>query len=170
MDAMEAIMTRRSIRRYTGTPVPEALITQLLEAAMAAPSAGNQQPWQFVVIDDRELLDAIPELHPYSQMLKEAPLAILVCGDTRLARHSGYWVQDCSAATQNLLVAARALGLGSVWLGCYPNEERVAGLRRLLGLPDEVIPMALIALGYPAEEKGAAQRYNPERVHHNTWG
>lgn len=169
MDAIEAIMTRRSIRRYQDKPVPEALITQLLEAAMAAPSASNQQPWQFVVIDDRKLLDMIPSIHPYSQMLKEAPLAILVCGDMRLARHSGYWVQDCSAATENILLAARALGLGSVWLGCHPNDDRCAGLRELLKLPEEVIPLALIAVGYPAEEKGPAQRYNPERVHRNTW-
>ncbi len=169
MDAIEAIMSRRSIRRYTGTPVPEALITQLLEAAMAAPSAGNQQPWQFVVIDDRTLLDAITEVHPYSQMLKEAPMALLICGDTESARHAKFWVQDCSAATQNVLVAARALGLGSVWLGCYPDEARAAGLRGLLGLPDSVIPLALIALGYPAEEKGPANRYRSERVHRNKW-
>ncbi|MBN1919672.1 MAG: nitroreductase family protein [Anaerolineae bacterium] len=169
MDAIEAIMTRRSIRRYSGTPVQEALVTQLLETAMAAPSANNQQPWHFIVIDDRALLDAITKVHPYSQMLKEAPLAIMICGDTQLARHSQYWVQDCAAATQNVLVAARALGLGSVWMGCYPNEERAGGLQRLFKLPDSVIPLALIAIGYPAEEKGAANRYNPDRVHRNQW-
>lgn len=169
MDAIEAIMTRRSIRRYTSTPVPEALVTQLLEAAMAAPSANNQQPWQFMIIDDRSLLDAITKVHPYSQMLKEAPLALLICGDMQLTRHSQFWVQDCSAATENVLVAARALGLGSVWMGCYPNEERAGGLQRLFGLPNSIVPLALIAIGYPAEEKGPANRYNPERVHHNQW-
>jgi len=169
MDVIEAILSRRSIRSYKARPVPEEVIQELLKAAMAAPSAGNQQPWHFVVIDDRSILNAIPSFHEYSEMLKKAPVAILVCGDERLERHKGFWVQDCSAATQNLLLAAHAKGLGAVWLGVHPREKRVVGTRKLLGLPEEVIPLAIIALGYPAERKGPAGRFDTSRVHRNGW-
>jgi len=169
MDALNAILSRRSIRKYTAQPVSEEMIRELLEAAMAAPSAGNEQPWHFVVMDDREILDAIPRFHPYSRMLEEAPMAILVCGDLELQKYEGYWVQDCSAATENLLIAAQAKGLGAVWLGVYPIEERVAGFRNLLGVPDHVIPFALISIGYPAEQKPGADRYNSSRVRRNRW-
>ena len=169
MDAMENILSRRSIRRYTAEPVSEETIKQLLEAAMSAPSANNRQPWQFVVIDDRELLDAITEVHRYAQMLKEAPLAILVCGDLQRAKRQGYWVQDCSAATENLLLAAHALGLGAVWLGVYPNEQRLVGVRRLLRLPEQLEPFILISLGQPAEQKPPSARDDAERGHRNQW-
>ncbi len=169
MDVMQAILTRRSIRRYTSDPVPPKQVERLLAAAMAAPSAGNEQPWHFVVVRDRALLEAIPRFHPYSAMLKEAPLAILVCGDVTLEKHEGYWVQDCSAATQNLLLAAHAEGLGAVWLGLHPRPEREQGMRDLLALPGNVVPLALVALGHPAEEKGPAARFDPSRVHHDRW-
>jgi len=169
MDAMEAILTRRSIRRYTPQPVPSALISQVLEAAMSAPSAGNEQPWQFVVITDRRILDEIPRLHPYADMLKEASAAILVCGDLRLEKYGGYWVQDCSAATENLLLAAHANGLGAVWVGIYPKEDRVGRIRKLLGLPEQVIPLCVIPLGYPGERVPRVDRYDASRVHHNGW-
>ncbi len=169
MEAIECILTRRSIRRYKKDPIPKELIEELLTCAMAAPSARNEQPWHFVVIEDRSLLDAIPKFHPYSQMLREAPLAILVCGDIKLVNHEGYLVQDCSAATQNLLLAAHAKGLGAVWLGVYPRDERIEGIKRLLSIPKNIIPIALIALGYPAEEKKPENRSKPERVHYNRW-
>lgn len=169
MDAMEAILTRRSIRRYTKDPVPDEVIKDLLEAAMSAPSAGNQQPWHFVVIRERKILDEIPKFHPYSGMLREAPLAILICGDESLERYKGYWVQDCSAATENLLIAVHAKGLGGVWLGVYPLEERIVGLRNLLGIPDTIIPFALVSIGYPAEQKPRANRYDQSRVHYDKW-
>jgi nitroreductase len=169
MEAMEALLSRRSIRKYASQPVSEAMVKQILEAVMAAPSASNEQPWQFIVLRDRQTMDEVPKLHPYSQMIKQAPLAILVCGDLQLAKHEGYWVQDCAAATENLLLAARALGLGSVWLGVYPREDRVAGLRKLLALPEHVVPFALIPVGYPAEEKPPANRYDPSRVHRDRW-
>ena len=169
MDAMEAILSRRSIRRYTSKPVPEELIKELLEAAMSAPSASNQQPWQFVIIDDRRILDEIPKFHPYAHMLKEASWAIAVCGDQSLATMSGYWVQDCSAATQNILIAANAKGLGAVWLGVYPREERAKTAQKLLGLPEHVVPLCFISIGYPAEEKPPSNRYDESRVHHNKW-
>ena len=169
MDAMKAILTRRSVRKYTGEPVSEDSVKKLLEAAMSAPSASNQQPWRFVVIDERQVLDAVPSVHPYARMLLQAPLAILVCGDLKIARRGGYWVQDCSAATQNLLLAARALGLGAVWLGVHPREERVEGLRGLLSLPEHIIPLALISIGHPAVEQGPVDRYDERRVCRNRW-
>jgi nitroreductase len=169
MDVIKAILTRRSIRRYTSEPVTEAEVEKLLAAAMAAPSAGNQQPWHFVVIRERDTLNAVPEFHPHAGMLREASVAILVCGDVTLQKHEGYWVQDCSAATQNLLLAAHALGLGAVWLGIHPRPEREEGIRKLLGLPTNVVPLALISVGRPAEEKEPAGRYDSERVHRERW-
>jgi nitroreductase len=169
MDAMDAILSRRSIRKYTKQPVSDETIKELLEAAMSAPSAGNEQPWHFVVINEREILDEIPKFHPYSRMLGHAPVAILVCGDKQLEKYEGYWVQDCSAATQNILLAVQAKGLGAVWLGVYPIEDRVVGLRRLLNIPEHVTPFSLISIGYPAEQKPRSDRYDASRAHHNRW-
>jgi nitroreductase len=169
METIEAILTRRSIRKYKPDPVPDEVVKELLEAAMSAPSAGNQQPWHFIVIHDRAILDAIPTFHPYSQMLKEAPLGIVVCGDLEKQIHDGYWVQDCSAATENLLLAAHAKGLGAVWLGVYPREPRVIGVKEILKLPDYIIPLCIISLGLPAEEKPPAKRFIPERIHYDRW-
>jgi nitroreductase len=169
MDTIEAILTRRSIRRYTERAVPPEIVESLLKAAMYAPSARNAQSWHFVVITERRLLDEVPTFHPYAAMIRQAPLAILVCGDEQLEPRAAYWVENCSAATQNILLAAHALGLGAVWLGVYPNEDRVDGMRRLTGVPAHVIPMALIVIGYPAERPPTPERYDPGRVHYNTW-
>jgi nitroreductase len=170
MDAIEALFSRRSIRKYKPDPIPEGALRELLEAAMSAPSAGNQQPWHFVIIHDRKILDEIPTFHPHSQMLKEAPIAVLVCGDLKLEKHIGYWVQDCAAATENLLLAVHAKGLGGVWLGIYPREDRVAALRKLLGIPEHVIPFSLVPVGYPAESKPPRpDRYNAMKIHHDKW-
>lgn len=167
MDAIEAILTRRSIRQYASGTIPDETVRTLLEAAMAAPSARNLQPWTFVLLDDRAILDAIPDFHPHAKMLRNAPLAILVCADTTRQPLEGYWLQDCAAATQNLLLAAHALGLGACWVGVQPREEREAGLRRLLSLPNEIRPVALVALGWPAEFKGRADRFDATRVYRN---
>jgi len=169
MNTFDAIFTRRSIRKYTPQTVPEELVTELLKAAMAAPSAGNEQAWQFVVIRDRALLNAVPTFHPYTTMLKYASVAILVCGDLSREKFKGFWVQDCSAATQNILLAATARGLGAVWTALYPMEDRVAGMRRLLDLPEHIIPLALVPIGYPAEHPGPADRFDEERVHKERW-
>lgn len=170
MEAMEAILTRRSVRRYTDEPIDAGLIDELLDAAMHAPSAGNEQPWHFVVITERTLLDAVPSFHPYAVMLRHAPAAVLVCADTRLDRYEGCWVQDCAAATQNLLLAAHARGLGAVWVGIHPRSEREAGMRALLGIPAEVVPFALVPLGHPAERPGRVARFDAGRIHTNGWG
>ena len=169
MDTLEAIHTRRSIRTYVDQPVPEELVQKLLAAAMQAPSARNQQPWQFVVIDDRAILAKIPPFMPNAAMAGKAPLAILVCGDLSLEKSEGYWVVDCAAAVENILLAAHALGLGAVWCGVYPRDKRMEGLRQLVGLPKNVIAHSLVVLGYAAEQIPAEDRYRPERVHHNRW-
>ncbi len=169
MNTIEAIFTRRSIRVYTSQPIPDEMVERLLRAAMQAPSAGNQQAWQFVVVTQRSQLNALAEVLPYGKMLTSAPLGLIVCGDLEIEKSKGYWVQDCSAATQNVLLAAHDLGLGAVWLGVYPREQRVADVRRVLGIPESVVPLCAIAIGYPAEEKPRTDRYDAGKVHHNTW-
>jgi nitroreductase len=169
MNALETIHTRRSIRKYLDQPVPEELIQRLLAAAMQAPSARNQQPWHFIVIDDRQLLAKIPEFMPNAAMAAQAPRAILVCGDLDLEKSPGYWMVDCAAAVENMLLAAHALGLGAVWCGVYPREQRMSGLRQLVGLPKNVIAHSLVVLGYAAEQVPAEDRYRPERVRRNRW-
>jgi len=169
MEAIDAILTRRSIRRYTDRPVADDAVTLLLRAAMAAPSAQNQQPWQFIVVRDRLLLEKMAEVSQYAKMLRHAQVAVVVCGDLRDERSPGFWVEDCAAATQNLLLAAHALGLGAVWIGVYPREERVGRLRDLFGPPDDVIPFAVVSIGYPAEDPGPADRFHPDRIHLDKW-
>jgi nitroreductase len=169
VDAYEALLTRRSIRAYTDQPVPSELIHDLLAAAMAALSAGNYQPWHFVVVDERATLDTLAELLPFGKMLAQALLAIAICGDRNAGARAAYWVQDCSAAAENLLLAAHACGLGAAWVGVYPREERVDAVRALLGAPVHIMPLCLISAGYPAEQRDPANRYQAERVHRNRW-
>lgn len=169
MDAMDAILSRRSTGKYTKEAIPKELIDELLHAAMNAPSANNEQPWHFIVIQDRKVLDEVPKAHPYSNMLRESPLAIVVCADLRLTGDKAWWVQDCSAATENILIAAQAKGLGAVWLGVYPRADRVKGLQNLLALPQYVIPLCIISIGYPAEKETRENRYQSLRVHYDRW-
>jgi nitroreductase len=165
----DPVLERRSVRKYTDEPVPDEHVTTLLKAAMAAPSAGNQQPWQFVVLRERAALRAIPEFHPYATMLPDAPVAILVCGDPGRAKWPQMWEQDCSAATENLLIEAELLGLGAVWLGVHPLTERVEALRALLGIPETVVPFAVVSLGWPAQRKEPSDRFDAARVHVERW-
>jgi len=169
MDSLEAIFTRRSIRKYTTELIPTSIIHDLIEAAVSAPSAGNEQPWQFILLTKRDILDEIPRFHPHASFVKQAQQAILVCGDLSRETFEGYWMIDCSAATQNLLLAAHAKGLGACWVGIYPRQERIKKLKELLRVPDHIIPFALVALGFPAEEKQREDRYDEERVHLDTW-
>jgi len=165
----DPVLNRRSIRKYTGDPVDDETVERLLRAAMAAPSAGNQQPWEFVVLRARATLRAIPEFHPYAKMLPDAPVAILVCGAPGRAKWPQMWEQDCSAATENLLIEAELLGLGAVWLGAHPLGERVEALRALLGIPETVVPFAVVSLGWPAEHKEPSDRFDAARVHVERW-
>ncbi len=168
---INAIMTRSSVRSYTSQAIEEEKIETMLRAAMAAPTAGNKQPWEFVVIDDRAILDALPEVATGMKMAPKAPLAIAVCGVTALTFPNipDYWVQDCSAATQNILLAAHAMGLGAVWCGAYPDGEtgRVARINELLNVPDGVHVLSVIIIGYPDSEPQPKDKWKPERVRYN---
>ncbi|MCF8011213.1 MAG: nitroreductase family protein [Clostridiales bacterium] len=166
---MKAILERRSIRKYQDKKIPDKELKKLLQAAMAAPSAGNQQPWEFIVLRDKGNLENIIKFHPRATMLKTADAAIVVCGNEQKETHKGFWVQDCSAATENILIAAQESGIGAVWLGIYPREERVKGLQELLNLPEYVYPLCVISLGYPAEEKEPSNRYDETRIHDEKW-
>lgn len=168
MDAMQAILTRRSIRKYTSQAISDEMINELLKAAMSAPTAGNQ-PWHFVVIRSREVLEAFTKFHPHAEMLKQASVAIAVVGDPTVETLKGRWLLDCAAATENVLIAANALGLGACWVGVYPVEERIQGLKELLGMPEYVIPLSMVSLGYPAETKDPPARFKIERIHHERW-
>jgi len=166
-ELINTIFARRSIRKYTAELVKEKDVRTMLEAAMAAPSASNLKPWHFIVITDRQKLDNLATVHPYGSMLLEAPLCIAVCGDKTIS--ANFWVQDCSVAAENLLLAATALGLGAVWLGVYPREDRVSAIRKVLNLPETVVPLNLISIGHPAEEKELRTQYDELRVHREQW-
>ena len=171
MDFLDVLKTRRSVRRYTSDEVTDDMLEQLIGAAMTAPSAGNQQPWQFIIVRDREKLATIPEFHPYCKMVVTAPVAVIVCGDPEGKKWPDFWVQDCSAAIQNFLLAARDLGLGTVWTGVYPVETRVNGCRELFSIPENIIPLAIIPVCFPAEENDFKEigRYNPALIHRESF-
>jgi nitroreductase len=165
-ERLRILFARRSIRRYTGAPVSEADIQSLLEAGMAAPSGSNQKPWHFVVVTDKATLRALAEAHPYGKMLASAALAIAVCGDFGV---SDWWVQDCSAATENILVAAAGLELGAVWIGCHGRPEREQVIREVLGIPKNIGVLSLLSIGHPGEQKEARTQFDALRVHRNRW-
>lgn len=169
MDALDCLHGRRSIRQYTEEPVSEENIRTILDAAMIAPSAGNAQPWHFLVIRDKAVMDKIPSIHPYASMASRASLGILVCGNPDEEKHKGFWVQDCAAATQNLLLACTAIGLGAVWTGVYPVEDRVLAFRELLGLPANIVPFSFLAIGHPKNDAILQSRYNEAKVHWDEW-
>jgi nitroreductase len=163
------IFDRRSIRKFTSEKIEQETLDHLVEAAMFAPSAGNQQPWQFVVVTDRVILDELILSGPYTAALKSATAAIIVCCDMERVTREGFWIQDCSLASQNILLEAFNAGLGSVWIGCYPREDRVANVSRTLMLPTYIVPLNILALGYPDEKKERPDRFDPARIHYNIW-
>lgn len=169
METYEAIITRRSIRKFNSTPIEKGILEKLLKAGMYAPSARNMQSWHFILITDRETLDKIPDAHPHAGMCREASAVIAVCGDLNIEPGIEYNAINCSAATQNILLAAHELGIGSVWLGVYPRADRVEGVTKLLGLPSNIVPVSMIALGYPNEVKETPNRFIRERIHYNKW-
>lgn len=167
---MNEIFKRRSIRKYTDKKVSEEDIEKVLRAAMCAPSAGNEQPWEFIVVEDRAQMNALMEQNPYSNMLKEASCAIVVCGDLSLQKFDyDFWTQDCAAATQNILLEAVSLGLGAVWLGTYPIKERTEGIQKTLDLPDNIVPFSVISVGHPNEKREPVDTFKPERIHRDRW-
>jgi nitroreductase len=165
-ERLQIIFSRRSIRKYTSEPISEADLTSLLEAGMAAPSAMNRRPWHLVAVTDREILDEIGCRPPYDRTLPGAALVIVVCGDPSV---SGWWLQDCTLATENILVAAAGLGLGAVFMGCHTKPEREGPIRQALGIPDEIGMASVLCVGHPAEDKEARTQYDPAQAHHNGW-
>jgi nitroreductase len=166
---LKEIWMRRSVRKYEQKAIPDSVLEELLRAAMQAPSARNLQPWEFLIIKDRDTLKRIPDYHPYASMVPGAGAAILVCGNTELQDHPGYIALDCAAAVQNLLLEAVNQGLGAVWLGVFPREERMKAMTELFVLPANILPVALISVGYPAEDPGEKDRFVPEKVHMEEW-
>jgi len=170
METIEALLTRRSVREFVKEKaVSKEQLELLFKAAMQAPSAHNYQPWHFIRIDDRKLLDAIAEAHPYGKMLYQAPLAVAVCGDKSKEPDEGYLALDCAAATENLLLAVHAQGLGGVWIAVYPKEERIRQISQLLHLPEKIVPISLVAIGHPAQKNPPVSRFKPGRIHKNQW-
>ena len=169
MDVIDAILTRRSIRKYTNQPVSDEQTEILLKAAMYAPSAVNTQPWHFIVFRDKTTAEKITAFHPNAHMIKNASLGILVCFDIKVQHDMGYGELDCSAATQNILLAAHGLGLGAVWIGIFPRKNRIVSIKELFSLPENITPLALVAVGYPDERKIAPSRYRTDRVHFEKW-
>lgn len=169
MDALEAILTRRSVRKFTNEKIKNEDISLLLKAGFAAPSAHNHQPWEFIVIKDEKLLDDFAKQHPYAKMLPEARCGIVVCGNSEKQNDIGYLVADCAAAIENILLAAHALNLGAVWCSLYPTPERVRISKELLNLPNTMIPVGVIAVGHPFEIKPPRENYDEKRIHYNQW-
>ncbi len=170
MDAINNIMTRRSIRVFNEEQVPESKIEIILKAAMQAPTAKNVQPWHFVIIKDRETLSKIASFHPTAPMAANAPLAITICGDTTSKIAPDCWVLDCAAASENLLLAAHAIGLGAVWTANYPIKDIQIFMKKLLNLPENIEAHSTIILGYPGHPYNPPkERYNYERIHQEKW-
>lgn len=167
------ILKRTSIRSYENKTVEKEKIEKLLRAGMAAPTAMNKQPWHFVVITDKGQLQKLSEANPYAAMAAKAPLAIVVCGDMNKAADGNareFWIQDCSAATENILLAATGMGLGAVWTGTYPSKERCADVAKVLGLPESLIPLNTIVIGYPDADVSPKDKWNTENISYNTYG
>jgi len=172
-ECLKFIYTRRSVRDYSDREISEEDLEKILKAAFQAPSAANEQPWHFVIVRKRELLNELAEAHPYAKMLKKAAAVIVVCADPKLSKFPyRLWDQDCAAATQNILLAARMLGIASVWIGIYPREDFDREVKRILGIPDDIVVFSMISLGYPKSEevfREAEGRFKEERIHRDGW-
>lgn len=181
--ALEVIKARTSIRAFTGEKLSEEQINTLLDAAMAAPTAADIRPWHFVVITDDEVKSGLYSGERHKSMVTTAGVVIVVCGETTRqvrprdaepdaepeVRPNNWWFEDCSAATENLLLAATALDLGAVWLSCYPNEKSVERIKAYLGLPETIVPLAIVPVGYPAENPEPKQKWDPSKIHYDRW-
>lgn len=168
--AYSNIVTRVSVRRFTDEPVSDVEVTALLHAAMAAPTGVNKQPWEFIVVDDPKLLKLLADSLPYAKMSAKAPVAIIVCGNNErflTGEDSVLWEQDCSAASENILLAAHALGLGGVWTCLYPHTDRIDPVKKILGIGDNLVPFSLIPIGHPEADHKPMDKWHPERVHFN---
>lgn len=169
MEILEAIFTRRSIRKFTGEQISEEDLKTVIKAGFSAPSAHNSQPWHFVIVRDKATLDNISQVHPYAKMLPQAGCGIIVCGDNKRQETTGFLIEDCSAAIQNILLAAHGLGLGAVWCGLYPIPHLTNSIIKIINLPSEIIPVGLVVIGQKAEEKEGIDRYDASKVHIGKW-
>ena len=170
--AITNIMTRVSVREFTGEKISEAQLDTLLRAAMAAPSAINKQPWAFIVVTDEEKIAQLGEALPYSRCSNHPAVAIIPCGDLTKAipgEMANFWINDVSAATENLLLAAHAMGLGAVWTGLHPDMNRARLVQEMLGLPEHIIPLCVVPVGIPAEQPEVKDKFKPENIHYNQW-
>ena len=170
MNELEIFLSRRSIRRYKQKSVDPNVMIDLVKAGMAAPSAFNQQPWEFVIVHNSELLEKIGDLHPFASMARYAAGFIVVCGlPEKDVRSLEMWPQDCAAATENILLAAHKLGLGAVWIGMYPNEKHMSIFSKICHIPKEAIPFSGVCFGIPDNEKPPADRFDESKIHWNSW-
>lgn len=169
MDTLEAIMTRRSVRHFTTEPVTEAELEPLLRAAMAAPSASNEQSWRFVVVRDQQRIERLSHATPFARAAASAQLVVVVCADRPKLRYPWFWVIDCAAAIQNLLLATHATGLGAVWIGVHPIAPFRSAVRKVIEAPITVVPHSMIAVGHPADALPAVDRFKAEFVHSERW-
>lgn len=171
-DTLKTIFNRKSVRVYAPGTVSEEQLMTLIKAGMAAPSAVDKRPWEFILVTDRAVLKKMADAMPYAKMAAQAPAAIVVCGDTDKqygGRSASYWQMDCSAATENLLLAAESMGLGAVWTSVYPEEDRMVAMRAILGIPAHVIPLNLIPVGIPTGREKPKDKYDPQQIHRNAW-
>lgn len=169
MDVLEAIFTRRSIRKFTGQPVAEEDLNTILRAGFQAPSAHNYQPWDFVIVREKSTIERIAQVHPYAKMLPQAGCGIVVCGDKAKQGMTGFLVADCSAAIENMLLAAHGIGLGAVWCGLYPVSQLTKATAEILNLPSSIVPVGMVVVGHKNEQKMPAERYNESKVHFEQW-
>ncbi|MFN2182666.1 MAG: nitroreductase family protein [Anaerolineae bacterium] len=166
-DALDLIYSRQHVRDFTDAPVSDEQAEALLKAAMAAPSVQDRRPWHFVVVRNREMLDKLARVHKYAYMLARAQLAVVVCGDQKVSEK--YWVEDGCVATQNLLLAARALGLGGVWISIYPKKKHQKAVREMLDIPERMGVLCILAIGTPAKREQIGAKFESDRVHHEEW-
>jgi nitroreductase len=165
---LDFILSRRSIRKYTSEPVPDEIIENLLKAAMSAPTAAGEI-WHFIVVRKRELFEPLRQIHPHSHMLETASAVIIICGDPTLERLQGRWLLDCAAATENILIAANVYGLGACWIGIYPVQERIDCLKSSFNIPENIIPLSMVSIGYPDESKQPSNRFRSDKIHREKW-
>jgi len=169
MNFLDVLNNRRSIRKYKDKKISELKIKKILKSGMMAPSAHNQQLWQFIVIDDRNIINKIADLHPYAKMLYQAPLVILICADLSKEKSKGFYSQDCSASMQNILLTIHDLGLGGVWISAYPKKDRINKIRKIINAPKNIIPFSLTPVGYPDEIRVKVNRFDVLKIHRNKW-
>jgi len=171
-DTLKTIFSRKSIRSYKEEPVSKDKLEMLIKAGMAAPTAVDKRPWEFIVITDRKVLNQLADALPYAKMASSAAAAIIVGGDVRKqwgGMESDYWIMDCSAATENILLAAESMGLGAVWTAIYPEDSRIRAVRQILGIPPHIVPLNLVPVGVPAGREKAKDKYDPKQIHWNKW-